>query len=53
MREARHAGAVPMNKIARFQKTALAALDAFEVVFLRVLGLGAIIYELVRFLVHR
>jgi hypothetical protein len=34
------------NKIAAFQKVALAVLDALEVILLRVVGLGAIIYEL-------
>ena len=41
------------SKIAIFQKVALAALDAFEVLFLRVVGLGAIVYELAKILVHR
>jgi hypothetical protein len=41
------------SKIAVFQRIALAALDAFEVLFLRVVGLGAIVYELARMLLHR
>jgi hypothetical protein len=41
------------RKIAAFQKIALAALDAFEVLFLRVVGLGAIVYELARMFLHR
>ena len=40
------------NKIVAFQKVALAALDAFEVLFLRVVGLCAIVYELVRMLLN-
>ncbi len=47
-------GANPFTiKIAGFQEAVLAALDAFEVLFLRVLGLGALVYELARMLLHR
>lgn len=45
-------GLIP-SKIAIFQKVALAALDAFEVLFLRVVGLGAIVYELAKIFLHR
>jgi len=47
-------GANPITiKIAGFQEAVLAALDAFEVLFLRVVGLGAIVYELGRIILHK